>query len=255
MNRRTWPLYTGVGAGLGLLAGLLLVPRLMSVPPSLVVCLLCAALGAAAGVAALPFAEDGRSLVLHSGVHFAATSVLFGLLVLQFWTWADWGVLLLLEGMLALLYALIWLGRWIGWYLEVVQLRALLGLAPGPSPLKWQETLPYLPFVLLLCDGLPVALRWLERAVQGANLDIPVLSALILPFVLLPAGGFCAGLSLGKRQGLCPLFPAACFVCYLPVLFLVSTAELFHCFMAAVPALAGCLAGGLYRRAAEKARE
>ena len=60
--------------------------------------------------------------------------------------------------MLALLYAVIWLGRWIGWYMEVVQLRTLLGLDTGPSPLKWQETAPYLPFILLLCDVLPLVL-------------------------------------------------------------------------------------------------
>ena len=29
----------------------------------------------------------------------------------------------------------------------------------GPSPLKWRETLPYLPFALILCDVLPVLLR------------------------------------------------------------------------------------------------
>ena len=35
------------------------------------------------------------------------------------------------EGLLALFYALIWLGRWVGWYVEVSQLRQLLGLEPG----------------------------------------------------------------------------------------------------------------------------
>ena len=87
---------------------------------------------------------------------------------------------------------------------------------------------------------------------SGGWVDIPVLSGLMLPFVLLPAGGFFAGVSLGKRQGVCPLYPLACFVCYLPMLSLLSTAELFHCFLAAVPALAGNVTGWLYRRAVPK---
>ncbi|WP_251315941.1 DUF3021 domain-containing protein [Flintibacter muris] len=238
-----------IGGAAGLLAALILYPYLMNtrlVTP--VVCLLCAGLGASAGVATLPFADDSRSLLLRSGAHFLVTSVLFLLLVAQYcgWWWQD---LLLWEGILALLYALIWLGRWIGWYMEVVQLRTLLGLEPGPSPLKWRETLPYLPFVLLLCDGLPLVLRWLDAP------DVPVLSGLILPYLLLPVAGFSSGLSLGKRQGVCPLYPVACFVCYLPMVYLLfNYTALFHCFMVAVPALAGNVLGWMYRRAVPKAQ-
>ncbi len=242
-----------VGGTAGLLAALILIPYLMDsrlVDP--VVCLLCAGLGGAAGAATLPFADDGRQLLLRSWAHFAVTSALFVLLMARFYGWW-WEGLLLLEGMLAVLYALIWLGRWIGWYVEVMRLRTLLGLDAGPSSLKWRETLPYLPFVLLLCDGLPLLLRWAEHEIQrGSILELPILSALILPFVLLPAGGFFAGLSLGKRQGVCPLYPLACFVCYLPMLSLVWTAQMSHCFLAAVPALAGNVLGWMYRRAAPK---
>lgn len=248
-DKWAWLVRILAGGTAGLLAALILIPYLMDtrlVDPA--VCMLCAGLGGAAGVATLPFADDGRQLLLHSGIHFAVTSALFVLLMARFYG-RDWGVLLLLEGLLAVLYALIWLGRWIGWYVEVMRLRTLLGLDAGPSPLKWRETLPYLPFVLLLCDILPLVLRWVEHKINGGWIDIPVLSALILPFVLMPAGGFFAGVSLGKRQGVCPLYPAACFVCCLPMLSLVSTAELFHCFLAAVPALAGNILGWMYRRA------
>lgn len=250
-----WLVRILIGGGAGLLACIILVPCLTldrSAPP--VMCLLCAALGGAAGVATLPFADDGRTLLLRSAAHFAVTSVLFLLLTAYLYSWEDWEILLVLEGSLALLYALIWLGRWIGWYMEVMRLRTLLGLDAGPSPLKWRETLPYLPFVLLLCDGLPLLLRWVEWEISGGWIDIPVLSALFLPFVLLPVGGFFAGLSLGKRQGICLLYPIACFVCYLPMLDLLLTAELFHCFLAAVPALAGNVLGWMYRRAAPKKR-
>lgn len=249
-DKWSWLVRVLIGAAAGLLAALVFIPYFMDtrlLDP--VVCLLCTGLGGAAGVATLPFADDGKSLLLRSAAHFAVTSVLFLLLMAQFYGW-DWAVLLLLEGMLALLYTLIWLGRWIGWYVEVMQLRTLLGLEAGPTPLKWRETLPYVPFVLLLCDGLPLLLRWAEHEIQrGSVLELPVLSALLLPFVLLPVGGFFAGVSLGKRQGVCPMYPLACFVCYLPMLSLVSTAALFHCFLAAVPALAGNVLGWMYRRA------
>jgi len=251
----TWLVRIFVGCVLGLLVGLILIPYYITDTrgPTLAICLLCTALGAAVGVSTLPFADDGKSLVLHSAAHFAVTAVLFLLLLVQFWSWENWEGLLLLESMLALLYVLIWLGRWIGWYVEVMQLRTLLGLDAGPSPLKWRETLPYLPFVLLLCGVLPVLLRWVERAVGGGVIDVPALSGLILPYVLLPVGGFCSGLSLGKRQGVCPLYPVALFLCYLPIVYLLfNSTALFHCFMVAVPALAGNILGWLYRRAVPK---
>ena len=46
-----------------------------------------------------------------------------------------------------------------GWYAEVAELRQKLGLAPGPSFLKWKETLPHMAFALLLCLVVPLALR------------------------------------------------------------------------------------------------
>lgn len=249
-TKRTWLVRILTGSALGLLAGVILVPCLMSTRgASPLVCLLCAALGGAAGVATLPFADDGRTLLLHSGLHFAVTSALFLLLAAQFWSVWDWQALLLLEGALALLYALIWTGRWIGWYAEIRQLRALLGLAPGPSPLKWRETLPYLPFALILCDVLPVLLRWAERELNGGWIDVPVLSGLLLPCLILPAAGFCSGLSLGKRQGLCPLYPLALALCYLPMVFaLYNASALFLCLMSSLPALVGNAAGWLWRR-------
>lgn len=217
---------------------------------ALVQSLLGGVFGAVVAGAALPFAEDGRALVLHSLLHFGATAASFSLLL---WVcrWVDHAVFILLwVALLAVLYLLIWLGRWIGWYQEVVQLRTLLGLAPGPSPLKWRETLPYLPFALLVCDLLPLALRWIDRNVV---VDVPVFSGLILPFLLLPVAGFFSGLSLGRRQGVCLLYPPACFVCCLPMVWLLfNGSALFHCFMIAVPALTGNVLGWLLRRAAAK---
>ncbi len=244
-----WVARVILGAALGVLSSVVLASYLAeSRGPTLAVSLLCAGLGGVLSAATLPFADDGRSLLLHSAVHFGATALLFGLLMVQLG--ARGAELLAWEAILFLLYAVVWLGRWIGWYVEVMQLRTMLGLAPGPSPLKWRETLPYLAFALLLCDVLPMLLFWADHAVSA---DVPVLSGLLLPYLLLPVAGFSSGMSLGKRQGVCPLYPAACFVCYLPMVYLVyNYTALFHCFMVAVPALAGNVMGWLYRRAASK---
>ena len=206
--------------------------------------------GAVVAVSTLPFADDGRELVIRSLTHFCATAALFSTLLWVCRWLDDLRFIPLWVALLAVLYAIIWLGRWIGWYVEVMELRTLLGLAPGPTPLKWRETLPYLPFVLLVCDLLPLVFRWVDRTFV---VDVPVLSGLILPYLLLPVAGFCSGVSLGKRQGVCPLYPLACFVCYMPMVWLLfNSSALFHCFMVAIPALMGNVLGWLYRRAVPK---
>lgn len=243
---RDWLVRTLLGGLLGLLAGIIWLPYVIGsreCPPLAV--LACVGLGAMAGLATQPFADSGRTLLLRSVGHFVLTAAFFALLMAEGKMAQNLRGVLFGEGLLLLLYLLIWLGRWTGWYLEVTQLRALLGLDPGPTPLKWRETLPYLPFVLVLCDLLPGALRGIEHMVQA---DVPALSGLILPFLLLPVVSFCVGVSLGRHQGVCPLFPIACFVCYLPMVYLLfNHTALFHCFMTAVPALAGNLLGGLRR--------
>ena len=232
------------GAALGLGISVILASWTVgSRGPSALTAVLCAALGGMAGVAALPFADSGKILLLHSAAHFGVTATLFLLLTAHLG--ARGAQMLAWLAILALLYAVVWLGRWIGWYLEVMQLHTLLGLAPGPSPLKWRESLPYLIFALLLCDLLPPVLSWIDRTLI---VDLPLLSGLIMPYLILPAAGFSSGMSLGKRQGVCLLYPAACFVCYLPMVFLLfNSSAMFHCFIAAVSALAGNLLGWLLR--------
>lgn len=197
--------------------------------------------GAEVGIASLPFADSGRELVAHSLLHYAVTAVTVGL-------WAGlncgWSLYVMAEFLvpLTLVYLIVWLGRWVGWYAEVAAIREKLGLAPGPSPLRWRETLPYLVFALLLCGLLPAVLRVFDAP------DVPVLVGLLLPYLLLPVGGFMSGLSLGRRHGFCPLYPLACGLFYLPAVFLLmNSSALFHCFMVAVPALAGNLAGAARR--------
>ena len=195
-------------------------------------------LGAAAGVATLPFAESGRELVGQSLLHFTVTAGLwsavlggcFGIREPMSW--------LLGLGLLAVLYFLVWLGRWVGWYTEVASIREKLGLAPGPSLFHWKESLPYVGFAFLLCLILPTALRLLDAR------DVPVLSV-VYGALLLPVGGGISGLSLGRRHGLCLLYPVTC---VLFVLVFIFTAKLYTNMadeMLAPIALVSVLAGNL----------
>ncbi|MGN8968546.1 DUF3021 family protein [Intestinimonas sp. HCP28S3_D6] len=178
--------------------------------------LLWSAFGAEVGVATLPFADDGPALVRRTFLHFAAMAATLSLWVLLNFQAAQIPFFLLL---LALVYLLIWLGRWVGWYAEVAAIRERLGLSPGSSPLKWKETLPYAPFALFLCLLLPAALSLFDAP------DVPVLTGLVYLYLLLPVGSFCSGLSLAERQGLCPLYPLLCALCFLAAVPLVYNAS------------------------------
>ena len=82
---------------------------------------------------------------------------------------------------------------------------------------------------------------------------MPALTGLVYPYLILPVASLCVGLSLGKRQGVCSLFPIACFVCYLPMVYLLfNESALFHCFMTAIPALAGNILGALWQKSRTK---
>ena len=210
---------------------------------------LSAALGCMAGLATYPFADDGLLLLRNSLLHYLLTCALFIALILTMGGNAL--ACMIWSAILTVLYLGIWLARWIGWYVEIMQIRELLGLSPGHSPLKWRETLPYLPYVLLLCDALPLAAFLADKLWS----DIPVLCGLVVPYLLLPIIGFTSGVSLGKRQGVCLLYPVACFVCYLPMVFILfNSSAMFHCFMVSVPALMGNILGWLYRRAVPRTR-
>lgn len=221
-----------------------LAARTGSEPLALVIqLLLYFALGGLLGLASLPFAEDGRELVLRSLAHFLVTAAVLSLSSwLLGWAWSG-GALIVYLVLLAAVYLLIWLARWVGWYAEVADLRARLGLAPGPSPLKWKESLPYLAFALGLCAVLPAILRLLDPP------DVPVLTGLLLPYLLYPVGGFFSGMSLGRRAGLCLLYPLAGGLFCLPTVFLLyNYTALFHVLMFAVPAAAGNLVGQIWRK-------
>lgn len=202
------------------------------------------ALGAAIGAATMPFADDTRSLLQESFIHFVVTGAL---VLLNGWVQGLFpsGGLAFFLVPYTLLYLLIWFGRWIGWYVEVAQIKVKLGLIPAHSPLKWRETLPYLPFLLVLCVLLPMVLMWVDRIVISA----PVLSGLLMPYILFPIVGLCSGISLGKRQGFCILYPVAAYLLYVPIVFwLFNYTALFHADVLFTAALIGNIIGTVYRK-------
>lgn len=89
------------------------------------------ALGAAAGLSTMPFAEGGRTLARRSLLHFAATAGLLTLtcrLLGWAWSWRVMGVYLV---MLGVVYLVIWAVRWVGWYFELGAIRKKLKLGKG----------------------------------------------------------------------------------------------------------------------------
>ena len=190
-------------------------------------------LGAEVGGATLPFAEEGRKLLIQSLLHLAATLLTAAAMGAVLWSWGGAAVFAVYT---ALVYALVWLGRWVSWWTEAEQLRRALGLGPGPSPLKWRESLPHMGFAFLLCAVTPLALRLLDPP------DVPVLSGL-LAVPLLPPGAFVPGVSLGKRQGFCPLYPLSCGLFSLAVAPLAAIPFWVYPAAALVPALLGNLLG------------
>lgn len=206
--------------------------------------LLFALLGAEIGIATLPFADRGPSLLGRTAVHFTLMAATVAL-----WAGLNFGQTGALFGLilLASVYVLVWLGRWVGWYVEVAAIRAKLGLAPGPSLLHWRESLPYLVFALGLCLGLPALLRLLDPP------DVPVLSAVYFPFLLLPIGTFCSGVSLGHRHGFSPLYPVACALLSVAAVFLLfNGSALFHGGISLVCALVGNGVGTLLKKRATR---
>lgn len=174
------------------------------------------ALGAAIGISSMPFADDTRSLLKESVLHFIVTGAL---VLLNLWVQCLLGLSRFFLASYALLYLLIWLGRWVGWYVDVDRIKVKLGLAPAHSPLKWRETLPYLPFLLMLCVLLPMVLMWLDRVLFGSGSRL--LSLGLMPYVIFPVVTLCSGISLGKRQGFCILFPVAAYLLHAPMVFLL----------------------------------
>lgn len=204
-------------------------------------------MGAVVGVSTLPFADDSATLVRRSLAHFAVTAGVLSLMVcLCGWNWGKLVPLLVYLALLAAVYLLIWMVRWVRWYAEVAVIREKLGLPPGPSPLKWKETLPYIPFALGLCLVLPALLRMLDAP------DVPVLSGILYP-MLMAVGCFFSGMFLARRQGFCLLYPVLCGLFLIPTMFwLYNVSALPYTAVAFLAALIGEVPGLALKMARER---
>ena len=93
-------------------------------------------------------------------------------------------------------------------WLAILAIPALVWrFAPGPVRLNLRATVLWLPWYLLACTLLPALLGGLAGE----------LATVLAGVYLLPFGCLAIGMSLGKRHGLCPLFPVACALCLLIV--------------------------------------
>ena len=83
-------------------------------------------LGALAGIATLPFADTGKVLFLRSAAHFVVTEAMVWVTVML--NFAGWENPLPYMKLMAVVYAVIWGLRWLGWWFELGAIRKKLGL-------------------------------------------------------------------------------------------------------------------------------
>lgn len=195
-------------------------------------------LGAVLETAEIPFHLEQRT-ALWSGVHFlltAAVSSLAGWRCRWFPYRETW---LCLLGLLLLCYLLMWAVRYVGWRQDIRAIRKGVGLPEDPERPVWQRALPY----GLLAAGVELLLPWLLRLVDAR--DVPVLTGIFYPFLILPLFCFFSGVSLAKRcRRLWLVYPVLCGVLTLPCVFLLyNSSALFQVWVAAIAALAGGLLG------------
>ena len=82
---------------------------------------------------------------------------------------------------------------------------------------------------------------------------MPVFSGVYFPFLLLPIGTFCSGVSLGHRHGFCPLYPVVCALLSVAAVFLLfNGSALFHGGISLVCALVGNGVGTLLKQRATR---
>lgn len=206
--------------------------------------------GAAVGVGTLPFAGTGMALAKRSALHFAVTA--FFLLALGgvcFWYENLMGAVVLF-GFCVFLYLAVWLVRWLGWRAELNELRSALHLpVPSPAAFHLGESLPY----ALLLAGFFLLLRPLAEVLDAV--DVPVLRALILPWLAYPFIALLVGWVSGRARGFCPLVPLTAFAAFLPNLLWTSVPYCWEQGLVyAALALGANLIGAAWNRCAGKWR-
>ena len=202
--------------------------------------------GASVGLAVPPMEGLGTAVAARTAAHLLCSSALFaGVCWICGLPPANWQGLLLLLGIYWLMYLVVWLLRYLRWRAELDAIRRALGLVRPATGGVWQARLlkPYLLLAGALELLLPLLLRLLDPP------DVPVLTQLFYPYLLLPFFCLVVGWSAGRRFGVALLLPVACGVLTLPCVFLIyNYTALFQAGAAFVFTLAGNLLGALVRR-------
>lgn len=202
--------------------------------------------GASVGLAVPPMEGPGTAVAARTAAHLLCSSALFaGVCWICGLPLANWQGLLLLLGIYWLMYLVVWLLRYLRWRAELDAIRRALGLARPAAGGVWQAR-PLKPY-LLLAGALELLLPLLLRLLDPP--DVPVLTQLFYPYLLLPFFCLAVGWSAGRRFGVALLLPVACGVLTLLCVFLVyNYTALFQAGAAFVFTLAGNLLGALVRR-------
>ena len=200
-------------------------------------------LGAVLETAEVPFRLERRT-ALWSGVHFLLTAAVFSLAGWQCRWFPYRETWLCLLGLLLLCYLLMWAVRYVGWWQDIRAIRKGVGLPEEPESPGWQKAVPY----ALLAAAVELLLPWLLRLVDAR--DVPVLTGIFYPFLILPLFCFFSGVSLAKRcRRLWLGYPVLCGVLTLPCVFLLyNSSALFQVWVAAIAALAGGAIGALRKK-------
>ena len=204
--------------------------------------------GASVGLAVPPMEGPGTAVAARTAVHLLCSSALFaGVCWICGLPPANWQGLLLLLGIYWLMYLVVWLLRYLRWRAELDAIRRELGIAPPRTAGGLLQVRPLGPY-LLLAGAMELAVPLVLRLLETGS-DIPVLTGLFYPYLLLPFLCLVVGWSAGRRFGVALLLPVACGVLTLPCVFLVyNYTALFQAGAAFVFTLAGNLLGALVRR-------
>ena len=197
-------------------------------------------LGAVVSIAEVPFRLEQRT-ALWSGIHVLLTAAVFSLAGWQCRWFPYRETWLCLLGLLLLWYLLMWAVRYVGWRQDLRAIRKGVGLPEEPERPDWRKALPY----ALLAAAVELLLPWLLRLVDAR--DVPVLTGIFYPFLVLPLFCFFSGWSLAKRCRLLWLaYPVLCGILTVPCVFLLyNSSALFQVWVAAIAALAGGVLGAL----------
>lgn len=203
--------------------------------------------GVSVGLAVPPMEGAGTAVAARTAIHLAVSSALFaGICWVCGLPPENWQGLILLLGLYWLMYLTVWLLRYLHWRSELAAIRRELGLSPpalAGGPFQVRTLGPY----LLVSGVMELAVPPFLRLLEGAS-DIPVLTGLFYPYLLLPFVCLAVGWAAGRRLGLTLVLPAACAALTVPhVCLLYNATALFQAGVAAVFTLAGNLVGTAWR--------